>query len=764
MKNFNRTILSCAICAHLGFSVAVQAEEALEQMTNEEQQETVQEDASSIEVIMVTANKRSQTTQAVAAGITAMSGDMLVDRNITDPRDLSKVVPSMVTGSGSRGEATINIRGVGYNEVGSAGVAIHVDGVYQPRSSMGRTVQMDMNRVEVLRGPQSTLYGRNANGGVVNYITAAPTTEDVEGTVTIGYADYDQSRLGATINVPLNDDFSARASIEKFERKDGFIKNVAVPGNDMDTLDSLAARIAIAGDLTDNATLHLIGTYSDTKGAVSYVNSYEESVNPRFAAETKIYDPFTTTVDAPATGKIEYRALTSIIDWDINENWVLKSTTGYQDYKMDRSGDFDGTDVSAIVNDTEEASDTFTQEFSLSGEIGNVDTVFGLFYMDDDFAQSTSFNFTTLFPFPTPPGFPPLETGYGPFAAVDDAFHLEAESYDTESFAVFADGTWNVSDDFRIIAGIRYSNDKQTIVQNVRQEFAFPTRITVQVCTEADSMSIKDDNILGRAGFQYDLSSTSNIYATYSEGVKIGGINPRAATCNDTYEPEEITSYEAGWKSMYLDGALSLNFSAFFYDYKNLQTQAIVGTAVDINNAPGSEVKGLEIDTNWVPDDHWNITASLSLINAEYTEFENVNVMTIPPNAPPTYPSVIVDLEGQSLNYSPDVSSNVSIGYTTDPIIALGNGTLNLRTDINYRSEITLREFEREGDTTDAYTIVDLSAVWLSESEKYKVRVYANNVTEDSYKVFMGASNQNGARAVRWNTPRVIGAEFMVNF
>ncbi|MDB5422064.1 MAG: hypothetical protein JWR59_2011, partial [Brevundimonas sp.] len=207
-----------------------------------------------LDEVIVTAQKRSESVQQVPAAITAVGSQALQQRGVSQVSDLQFIVPSLQTGK-MLGQTAVTIRGVGLNQ-GSPGVAIHVDGVYQPRPSMGDLAQVDLERVEVLRGPQGTLYGRNANGGVINFITKAPT-DQFEGYVLGSYASYDETRLQAVINVPFDDRIRARLVLDRWGREDGFVKNVIPGGPDIDKGDSLSGRLRVSADLADNLTLDL---------------------------------------------------------------------------------------------------------------------------------------------------------------------------------------------------------------------------------------------------------------------------------------------------------------------------------------------------------------------------------------------------------------------------------------------------------------------------------------------------------------------------
>ena len=215
--------------------------------------------------IVVTATKREQNIQDIAAAIAAVSGDTLEQRGITDPSDLQFLTPSLQVGK-SQGNTAFTIRGVGFNTVGSPAVAVHVDGVFQPRAGMGDLAQIDVERVEVLRGPQGTLYGRNANGGVINFLSKRPT-DGFEGQFKARYASYNEIYLEGIVNVPLGSGAGARLVVAHNDQKDGFVKNVA-GGPDLRNEGFTAARLALDFDVSENLKLELTGSYVERDGAI----------------------------------------------------------------------------------------------------------------------------------------------------------------------------------------------------------------------------------------------------------------------------------------------------------------------------------------------------------------------------------------------------------------------------------------------------------------------------------------------------------------
>ncbi|MGH7020972.1 MAG: TonB-dependent receptor, partial [Brevundimonas sp.] len=252
-------------------------------------------------------------------------------------------------------------------------------------------------------------------------------------------------------------------------------------------------------------------------------------------------------------------------------------------------------------------------------------------------------------------------------------------------------------------------------------------------------------------GAQYDLSDNANVYGTVSKGFKVGGFNPYA--CNNVFEPEKLTAYEIGFKTRLLDRSLTLNASAFYYDYTDLQLNQVVGLAILIKNAPAAEIKGLEVEAAWQPDDHWTFNGNISLLDATYTKFSNVDSLA---------PQLgLQDVSGNSLNDAPKRSANAGVAYRTDPF---SFGSLTARVDLSYRSTFYFREFNNPLDAQEAYTLVNLGLIWDSPDEKYRVRLYGNNITNEAHINRMSSTDQLGARFVNWGAPRQFGVELKANF
>jgi iron complex outermembrane recepter protein len=738
MRHQIRIILSSAAATiALALSSAALAQPADAASATSEAEAATDAAADSGEIV-VTAQKRSESVQRIPASITALGGEALSQRGITSAADLQFAAPSMQTGK-ILGNTAVNIRGVGLNQ-GSPGVAIHVDGVYQAQPTMGDLAQADLERVEILRGPQGTLYGRNATGGAINFITKAPT-DRFEGYALAGYAEYDESKLQGMINLPLGDRVRARLVADWTRRGDGFVKNVTPGGPDLDKGETLSGRLRIAVDLADNLTLDLSGAALHGSGPSLYFTLHNApsasaiAMNPYLVNAIVPLDPWRTSANGPITSDRDYVSGGATLTWNIGDATV-KSITGYAKNDGKYVGDDDATQLDAFPVFRHFASKTFTQELNVSGEMGPVRAVGGLFYLADNNFYLQEYNFK-LGIFPLPPG---------------TILHFEANNNNTRSKAAFADLTVDLTDRFRLIGGIRLSKDTQRIEQNnyFQTNVGGTTQPRTSTCP-VPSNEVSWSSTTPRIGAQFDLASNANVYATFSKGFKAGGFN--AFACDNVFNPEKVTAYEGGIKSRLFDNMLTLNASAFYYDYTNLQISQVIGLSRIITNAAGARVKGFEVEATLQPDDNWTINGNMSVLDAEYSNFSNVDSLNTALG--------VQNLKGNRLNNAPKFSGNLGIAYRTD---ALSFGRITARTDLSYRSTQYFREFNTALDSQPGYALLNLSLIWDSPDDNYRVRLYANNVTNKAVIGQLQSSDQFGARYVTWGAPRQIGAEVRAKF
>lgn len=727
--------------------------------------------ATAIDELVVTAMKREQSVLSVPASITAVGAQVLQQRGITNVNDLQFAVPGLQasTGTGTEGSTSaIVIRGVGLGPTGTQGVAEYVDGIYQPTAALGDLAQIDVARVEVLRGPQGTLYGRNANAGAVNFISNAPTSE-LGGSIQATLQNYNEQKLQVVLNAPLSDRVKSRLVFSYDNRQEGFVKNL-VPGNqDLDRGRNIAGRLRVDADLTENLKLDVNLAFARTNGP--YLYGVERYTNPLAVAANPIVGlifaptkPWTTTAGDPTSTNRRFELAGATLSWTTPIG-DLKSVTAYQNFRDDSTSDVDTSAISYFPGEFATRHKTFTEEINLTSKIGPVDSVVGAFYMNDNARKLNLFH-------------EPL--GYAGVIPPGGAYIGEVPKYRTIASAAYADATWNVSDRLRVLGGVRYSTEKQDVDYNTRLDLTHGTILDLCPASPTfpppgvvplESVGLDYSKVTSRGGVQYDVAEHQNLYATVSQGFKAGGVN--TAICGgagNTFKPETILSYEGGYKARLFDGRLSLAVSAFYYDYTNFQlVQSGVGLVSLITNASSARIKGVEFESTWNLDKHWTLSGNGSFLSARYHRYLsnddfNPAGVGLPASAcvaGSTTTNCIQDFSGKLLSTAPKVSLNAGVAYQSDDY---SWGNIVARADVSYRSRTYYRPSNELRDSQAPYTITNLALIWNSPEDKYAVRLFGQNVGNVDYIGYPGSNGTIRALSYHWGNPRQYGVELKAKF
>ena len=694
-----------------------------------------------IEEIVVTALKRSSTVVDTPASITAIGANEIEDKGITDMNDLKHLIPSMNFTS-VLGAQNITIRGIGQFN-GNPGVSVSTDGVFQSRAHSSQLGEMDLERIEVLRGPQGTLYGRNSIGGVVNLITKNPSQE-TDGYIKLGYSDYNTTKVETAFGGGISENTTYRLVLSSTDQGEGYYDCLNAGCGEQGYTDKQAYRLKVNSELSDQISADIMvasvttegtpnpyGWISDNRALSTAFGIPQLAAQPISLKPHEIYQtPTSESVNGTNMTDREYdvSALTLSIDTDFG---TIKSVTATQEFNDQFNLDRDGT--AAALFDTFDISETetFTQEINLNIERDAMSLVFGGFYMDDETSRHTHFdNPQPVLGFPVPSQF--------------DFKHLKMN---TESKAYFADGTFDLSDTTRLSLGLRRTTDEFTSKQDNFISILMPAPvIAAQTCLR--EVVTEYSSTTSRAVLQHDLSEGSNVYASVSEGFKAGGY--ATYECTDAYNPEEVTSLEFGFKGS-LSESTSLNASIFRYDYSDFQVLQVIGIQTVTRNAGDATVNGLEIEAVSEINDSLSVTTGLTLLDATYGAFENVNGVQ---------PELgVQQLEGNYLSNSPKVSLNVGLNYFQN--IESG-GSITYRANASYKSKMYFSEFNEFPQS--AYTVVDLNVIWESADETLRSRFFVKNLTDEDYISGYLSSATGGGRFGQWGTPRVYGVEISRNF
>jgi iron complex outermembrane receptor protein len=499
------------------------------------------------EEIIVTAEKRQESLQDLSQAVTALTGDNLDKKNIVSFVDLSSIAPGVTITKNEGFKTVIVIRGLGneanQNAIANPSVSYHLDGVYIASPFAIQTDFLDLERVEVLRGPQGTLFGQNSTGGANNVITTAPTTDEFHGKADLAIGEFSSIRARASVNVPISETSAMRASFSSFSH-DGFSDNIVL-GQELDDAENFSARLRFMTQPSENLTLNLTGQYfkGDANGAA------QKSIIDTTPGARRL------SQNTPGTYELESTVISLIAEWEL-ETVTLKSLTSYQKDDVLTVRDNDRTDIGSLppfaqlqsaFDPETNVQTTFTQELNIiSGEplFGTVDWIAGVFYLDTEvdvsIRERLDFNFDGVF---EPINVQEVLNFGGEVGFITDAKPTR------ESISAYAQGTHHVSEYVRIVAGIRYTSDE--IKSNVTNFFGREGTANIQRST---------NEITGRLAIEYDLNDTTLVFGSWTRGFKPGGANltfgresvVAPAIVLPSFEDEKINAFELGLRQTLL--------------------------------------------------------------------------------------------------------------------------------------------------------------------------------------------------------------------
>jgi iron complex outermembrane receptor protein len=671
-----------------------------------------------LEEIIVTAERREASLQETAISISAFTSEDLVRNGIETSEQLTGFTPGLQIQRDVIGKVVI--RGIGtenFTIAGDPGVAIFSDGAYLARSSVAIFDMYDLERVEVLRGPQGTLYGRNATGGAINFISKKPT-EDFEATVSADVGDYSKVRLeGAVSGTLVEDTLTGRLS-GLYHNRDGYTDNIFPDvGRGLDELDDKdlwSLRGQLSWQASDSVTVDLRGdVYNDDSNPVPYKYVDDPLIyfgamgmpgtgipfpNPlandlRTVSQGYEFDVPGTNITIGSAGTWDQWGLLGTVNWELANGMTLKSITSYRDIEFEWLNDGDGIEAYLVNYFQIDDSEQFTQEFQLiSDDEGPLTWTAGVYFLDED---ADSFM-----------GIPvvPLVGIFDPAAVL-----IEGES-ETTAYAVFGEATWAFREDLRLNLGLRYSYEEKEVFY-VNNRFGF-----VNVVDDDDDWN----SVTPKIGLDWFWTEDVMFYAGITKGFKSGGFNLLAV--QPSYDEEEVWSYEIGTKGRYLDGRLQLNASAFYYDYDDLQVGKVVQLNATIENAAAATIYGAEVELRALLTENFEIDWGLSLLDTEYDEFETEDKGQL--GAPS------VSLEGNELPRAPNVTSSLSALYNWE---LGGRGNIEIWGNWQYTDDQFFTPFNRANFEQESYSVLNASLTYRTADGRWAVSVYGDNLGDEDY-------------------------------
>jgi len=683
--------------------------------------QTAAADDASIEEVVVTARRREESLKDVPVAVTAVSGERLAATGAVDITTLQQTTPNLTVqvARGSNSTLISFIRGVGQQDPlwgFEPGVGLYIDDVYVARPQAAVLDVFDVQRLEVLRGPQGTLYGRNTIGGAIKYVTAKIEGEpEIKLKGNIG--SYDQRDLIASAKAKVNDYVGLGLTWATFNR-DGYGENLTTGAEHYDK-DVRAARATIELTPSDSLFFRLSGDIVTDNSNPRHGHREVPALNvlgqPIPGGEV-LDDVYDTKAGAGDNNHVEARGVSFLGEWNATDALTFKSISAYRSGETKTIIDFDNLpapilDIPGRYNDHQ-----FTQEFQLLYTTDRIQGIFGLYYLN--------------------------ATAAGAFDTVLGQANLSIATsghVDTESWSAFGDVSYNVTDELSISVGGRYTRDEKT-GQVYRQNFTglktplFGNNTAVPGLIRSNFTSSDTyEKFTPRVSIRYEITPDLNSYVSYSQGFKSGGFDMRAdailtPSSVDGYQPEKVDSYEAGLKGYFFDRRLSLNSAIFYSKYKDqqvtLQTPVGASIASQVANVGKSHIWGAEFEgvATFTQDLFANF--SLGYTKAEFDEYRALDLTVVPP-------AVRDFADERVFQNTPKWNGSVSLTWRHD----LGDhGSIAFIPAASYRSSFHMFEIPSRLDQ-DSYWLVDASVVWTSADDRYRVGLHGKNLTDEEYRI-----------------------------
>jgi len=712
-----------------------------------------------LEEVIVTATKRAESLQDIPVTVNAFSSETIQEAGIQNASDLAILTPALnINVNTSPFNARMTIRGVGTAQTDPAlepSVGLFVDGVFLGRSGLGMSDLTDIERIEVLQGPQGTLYGKNTNAGAISVITKMPNFEEFEGYVEASAGDYSMYRLTASASGPLTDTLAYRLSGSMRER-DGYYDNSA--GDDLNDADDWNIQGKLQWEPTDSLSVLLSGSHIDRDTTCCGADAIQtEALNNELAAQgfsPDNNDPYDYDVQASADSSFEMESdlVSMTINYDI-EWGEITSITAWNDYDYSISNDPDRSqlDVLATVND-QFSGDSFSQELRFDSQAGdNIDYMVGLFYYEQTMKRGGNDpfvfigdDFVTL---ADQSGFLPVPAAL--LAAPGDNLVADIKQ-DTETIAAFGQATWHIGDIWHVTGGLRWTDEEKDSDLFSQTNSTAPglggRTFLDSVSTPIDAkLNRSTDNIDWLVRASMDIGDDGMVFASAATGTKSGGFQTVNGVPDEReFDDEDTLTYELGVKSTLLDARLRINASAFYSEIDDFQAQRQLASGIGtfVSNEATVEISGLDFQVEALPLP--NLTLSAGLLYMHKYD------ITDGPN------------DGDELPFTADYSGNLAATL----VFPLGDGGIYWRTDYSYMDDhstnVAASEDLVDSDFDDR-NLVNTKLGWRNDN--WNVSIWGRNLTDDEY------ASQTVVPVPLWGTeayflapPRTYGATLRYDF
>lgn len=712
--------------------------------------------------IVVTAQKRSETLQRVPAAVTAIGSAELAARGISDLRDMRGLVPS-VSFAPAFLVTKIFIRGVGQEadgEFNDPAVSMNIDGVYTPRFTSAGSL-FDVERVEVLPGPQGTLYGRNSAGGTVNVTTKLPGKE-LGGEGIFEYGNYNRVRAFAAVDLPVTEQFALRAAVDANYRK-------GYTSNNLNGQDSFAARLTArylsdgghslivrgefqhAGGGGDSVILRPLPFPNDPwfQSKIDGEHFFTDRTAYRLSAELSV------VLGGPQNVTLTY--IPGYIHYDMT--YRLMQGQAFRYYPDPGAVGNPLTGFAAAFEQLGDKADQLTNELRLSGDSDRLNWVVGL-YAFRHLARGPGGSFDIYNPVVFTGG------SFQPYA-VQTGGNASKFRVITHSKAAFGQLTFSLTDHLRLTGGLRYSSDDRHAVGTAQA--SSPIANIVRPALNYD-LGLSDNRIDWKVGAELDVGPNSLAYANVSTGYIGGGFNVSATIQTArVFAPEELTAYTVGLKNTFASGRLKLNVEGFYYDFRDLQVAAInalTGSSV-IQNVPKSEIYGIQIDGAFRLARNTTISGNLGYLHASVREGllgpQAVYACAPGSSIPQQYCAAgnVINYAGKRLPYSPTWSGTVSVSQRFD---MTSGGNVEALAAVNFQSKTYYALTNQLGTDDEGFAKLDASLTYNAPDDRWSIGIWGKNLTNHASYSTLGFTAAYGLQTWIIAPPRTYGARLSFKY
>jgi iron complex outermembrane recepter protein len=661
-----------------------------------------------LEEVVVTAERRSENLQKTPLTVTAVSGQTLEQFNIQNSQDLMQVVSGLQvspqTASDSNGSATFYLRGLGQERSGNGSepaVGIYIDNFYYPSLEGSIFNVLDMQQVEVLKGPQGTLFGRNTIGGAINYTTAKPT-DQLQGFFDATVGSYGRNDFTGMLNVPVNDIVDVRLTLGRLQTS-GYVRQQdgGVPAGGTETdLGRLTVRIKPSSNLTIDLVAQQSEDYLDgfpytqpgpivpTPGDLPFIWNHIPplgGVNPydsRYASQCVYCQAGTSPREFSETRNT---VANGTVAWNINDQLTLKSLTGWIKVNSHSYSDIDGTVLPIFAGQSNEGNRAASQELQLNGISFDhtLNWVSGLYYYNQRVVDSG------------------VQTVLGKFPPNDPA------TRNTQTLAAYLDGTYAFTDQFSLFAGYRHSQDRKNISDYL------PVSGVLNAVDEATFVSST-----GRVGIKYQWTPDIMSYASVSEGFRAGGFNDNSGLLS-TFNPEKDTSYETGMRMDFLDDRVRINPTIFYTQYRDVQVQQVLvestGAFIVLQNAARGHTYGFEMESAVALVENLRLLANVATLVAKYDDVGTATDVTL----------------NTLFAHAPRLSYSIGLQHTLDTAIGTFNSTLNW----SHQGDQGSTPEQLGQIVLPAYGLLGARVEWAAPNNHWKIAAAGTNLMNKAYYI-----------------------------